>query len=103
MLQKLADHISEAWLHAAEWDERAREAPNESQRQGCLRLAKAFSNLAKSYTLVHSQESFLLDLHNGGWPSKVFPPDLNPHELGVLRDLIDRFGNGDCHSSSPRK
>ena len=43
MLQKLAEHISDAWLHVAEWEERARQAANESQRQGCLRLAKATS------------------------------------------------------------
>jgi len=59
MLQKLAEHISEAWLHPAEWDERARRAPNESQRQGCLRLAKGYSNLAKSYTFVQSLGGFV--------------------------------------------
>jgi hypothetical protein len=57
------------------------QAPNESQRQGCLRLAKGYSSLAKSYTFVQSLEGFLLDLHNSGWPSKVEdlpkpPPDL---------------------------
>jgi hypothetical protein len=62
MLQKLAEHISEAWLHAAEWDERARQAPNESQRQGCLRLARGYSNLAKSYTFVQSYDSPLSPL-----------------------------------------
>jgi hypothetical protein len=71
MLQKLAKHISDAWLHAAEWEERARQATNESQRQGCLRLAKGYSHLAKSYTFVESLESFLLDLHKKGWLAKV--------------------------------
>jgi hypothetical protein len=71
MLQKLAEHISEAWLHAAEWEQRAREAPSESQRQGCLTLAKGYSNLAKSYTFVQSLEGFLLDLHKSGWHSKM--------------------------------
>ena len=70
MLQKLAEHISEAWLHVAEWEERARQAPIESQRQGCLRLAKGYSDLAKSFTFVQSLESFLLELHKKGWPSK---------------------------------
>jgi hypothetical protein len=63
MLQKLAQ--------AAEWEERARQTTNESQRQGCLRLAKGYSHLAKSYTFVESLESFLLDLHKKGLPSKV--------------------------------
>ena len=71
MLQNLAKHISDAWLHAAEWEERARQATNESQRQGCLRLAKGYSHLAKSYTFVESLESFLLDLHKKGRLAKV--------------------------------
>ena len=71
MLQKLAEHISDAWLHAAEWEERARQATNESQREGCLRLAKGYSQLAKSYTFVETLESFLLDLHKASWPSKA--------------------------------
>jgi hypothetical protein len=71
MLQKLAEHISDAWLHAAEWEERARQSTNESQRQGSLRLAKAYSHLAKSYTFVQSLESFLLNLHKSGWPAKL--------------------------------
>jgi hypothetical protein len=32
-----------------------------------LRLAKGYSNLAKSYTFVQSLEGFLLDLHKKGW------------------------------------
>jgi len=35
-----------------------------------LRLAKGYSDLAKSFTFVQSLESFLLDLHKKGWPSK---------------------------------
>ena len=67
MLQKLAEHISDAWLR----EQRAREAPNESQQQGCLRLAKGYSQLAKSYTFVETLENFLLDLHEAGWSSKT--------------------------------
>jgi hypothetical protein len=63
MLQKLAEHISDAWLHAAEWEERARQSTNESQRQGSLRLAKAYSHLAKSYPVP---DSLLLPASHAG-------------------------------------
>ena len=71
MLQKLAEHISEAWLHAAEWELRARDAADEPQRQACLRLVKGYSNLTRSYPFVETLESFLLDVHKQGWSKKV--------------------------------
>jgi len=63
MLQKLADHIAEAHIRAAELKDLADQASDEGIRAHYLHLAKSWSNLAKSYTFVESLERFLLDAH----------------------------------------
>jgi hypothetical protein len=63
MLQKLANHIADAHMRAAEWQERSRHAHNERERISSLRLAKGWSHLAKSYNFVQSLEAFLLDMN----------------------------------------
>ena len=59
MLQKLADHIAAAHIRSAEFKDLAGQAADETLRAHYLRLAKAWSYLAKSYTFVR----FLLDAH----------------------------------------
>lgn len=79
VLQKLASHIADAHMRAAEWEEWSRQASDASQRVSCLRLAKGWSQLAKSYEFVGTLERFLIDAHNQGWPVQIEtlprPPD----------------------------
>jgi len=63
MLQKLADHIAEAHLRAAEFKDLADQTSEATLRAHYLHLAKSWSYLAKSYTFVESLERFLLDAH----------------------------------------
>ena len=81
MLQKLSDHIADAHMRAAEWQERAREVSNERERIASLRLAKSWTHLAKSYSFIEELEKFLLDAHRARWAPidvekmPVFPDD----------------------------
>jgi len=63
MLQKLTDHIAEAYNRAAEFRDLADQASSEGSKTHYLQLAKSWSYLAKSYTFVESLERFLLDAH----------------------------------------
>ena len=63
MLQKLADHIAEAHIRAAEFKDLAAQASDDASRAHYLHLVKSWSYLAKSYTFVESLERFLLDAH----------------------------------------
>ena len=63
MLQKLADHIAEAHVRAAEFKDLAGQASDEGTRAHYFQLARSWSYLAKRYTFVESLERFLLDAH----------------------------------------
>jgi uncharacterized membrane protein len=81
MLQKLADHIAEAHIRAAEFEALAGQASNEGARAHYLHLAKSWSNLAKSYAFVESLERFLLDAHyNRHWVVSVENMPMPPVE-----------------------
>ena len=71
MLQKLAHHIADAHIRAAEWRERAKKAPDEWVRGESLRFARSWEHLAKSYEFVESLERFLLDVHKNKLPFEI--------------------------------
>jgi hypothetical protein len=80
MLQKLADHIAAANAMAAEAEECAKRATDESSRNDHLQMAKAWHHVAKSYEFVVTLERFLIDAHRSGSLVKVSelpkPPSL---------------------------
>jgi putative heme degradation protein len=61
MLQKLADHIANCLACAAEAEQRAADATNETTRADNEKLARTWRHLASSYQFVQSLERFLLD------------------------------------------
>ena len=63
MLQKLGDHIHESHKHAAEGAELAKTEPDGKVREKLLKMEQTWTHPAKSYELVQSLESFLLDAH----------------------------------------
>jgi len=79
MLQGLAEYVADAHIRAAEWVERSRCAPTERERLSCLRLGRAWSHVADNYEFIGSLQSFLLDMHEKGWPIRLENLPKPPH------------------------
>ena len=89
MLQKLADHIATCLACAAEAEQRAADATNETTRADNEKLARTWRHLASSYQFVQSLERFLLDAKEdkGARPPDPFPPAetaFDPETIAVL-------------------
>lgn len=71
MLQKLADHIAAAKAMAAEAEQRALSASDESTRTEQSELARAWHHVAASYEFVLTLERFVTDAHHNHWPIRA--------------------------------